>query len=298
MLSPSSLSSILLAVPLAYFAYHFFRGDRKKALTLLSAYLFLSGVVILTKFVLKVPRPAGAETHFDPYSFPSYHTAFASLLFFIVPNVISLFYVALMGYLRVAAGVHTWIDVFGGFLFAGISWWLYRRGKERVGFEWDRQAFHMGTGALLGLLLYKSWQLGLVLMILALVVGWIFYHQRKHPWIAAFLNFFDRDGTGKGAFIFIMGSAIATALNPSLGWVAVWYLAYVDAVATMVGKYFRTKRKSWYGTIAGLLMGFLVAIATNTPLWFAPVVSAVELFSPVDDNLTIPVTVAILGWLV
>ncbi|HID08999.1 TPA: hypothetical protein EYP13_02100 [Candidatus Micrarchaeota archaeon] len=297
MLSPSSLSSVLLAVPVLCFLYQFFRGDRKKALTLLSAYLFLSAVVILAKFVLKVPRPEGAQTSFDPYAFPSYHTAYASLLFFIFPNPFTFLYALLMGYLRVAAGVHSWPDVIGGFIFAGVSWWLYGKGKELVGFEWDRQAFHMGTGALLGLLLYKSWQWGVALLIIALLLGLLFHRWRKHPWVAAFLDFFDRDGTGRGAFTFIVGSVAAVVINPSLGWVAVWYLAYVDAVATLAGKCIGTKRKSIYGAAAGLLAGILVAIATDTPLWFAPVVSAVEFLSPVDDNVTIPVAVAAMGWL-
>ncbi|HIP74204.1 MAG TPA: phosphatase PAP2 family protein [Euryarchaeota archaeon] len=290
------ISSILLAVPPAYFFYLFFRGNRRKALTLLSAYLFLTAVVLLLKFMLKVPRPENAGT-VDPYSFPSYHSAYASLLFFITPNIYTLLYAVLMGYLRVLAGVHTWADVFGGYVLSGLLWWVYRKGRERVGFEWDRQAFHMGTGSLLGLILYVDWKFGLLLMFFLLLLGIFLYRWRKHPWISAFLEFFDRDGTGKGAFSFIVGAIAAVIINPALGWAAVWYLSYVDAVATIVGKYFATRGKSAVGTLAGLVAGVLVAFATDTPLWFAPVVAAVEYLSPFDDNVVIPVVVSVLGLL-
>jgi dolichol kinase len=292
------LSNVLLSIPVLVFLWYFYKRDYKKAMTFLSAYLFLSGVVLLTKFVLKVPRPEGAETSFDPYSFPSFHTAYASLLFFLAPNVWTLLYAVLVGYLRVLAGVHRWVDVFGGFLFAWLSWWLYKKGKERVGFEWDRQAFHMGSGALLGLLFYIDWKLGLALLAVALIFGAIIYHERERTLVKPFLDFFDRDGTGKGAFLFVLGVFVAAAINHPWAWVATWYLAYVDSTATMVGKYFRTKGKSIYGTLGGFIAGILVAIATETPLWLPLVVSLTELFPYVDDNLSIPVVVAIVGRLI
>jgi len=267
-------------------------------MTLLSAYLLLSGVVLLAKFVLKVPRPVGAEASFDPYSFPSFHTAYAFMLFFFLPNVWTLLYAALMGYLRVAAGVHTWIDVIGGFLFAWISWMLYKKGKERVGFEWDRQSFHMGSGALLGLLLYLNWQFGLVLLGVVLIVGAVLYYFRDTPFIRPFLDFFDRDGTGKGAFYFVIGVFAATAINHPWGWIATWYVAYVDSTATMVGKWFRTRGKSIYGFLGGLIAGILVAIATETPLWLPILVSITELFPYIDDNISIPVVVSLVGRLI
>ncbi|MDN5358906.1 MAG: hypothetical protein PWP76_749 [Candidatus Diapherotrites archaeon] len=291
------LSNALLLIPVLVFARYFYRKEYKRAMVLLSAYLFLSGIVLLTKFVLKVPRPDD-DVSFDPYSFPSFHTAYASLLFFLVPNVFTFIYAVLMGALRVLAGVHTWVDVLGGFLFAGLSLWLYKKGKERVGFEWDRQAFHMGSGALLGLLLYLNWKLGLALLAAALLVGAIIYHERERTLVKPFLDFFDRDGTGKGAFLFVLGVFAAAAINHSWAWKATWYLAYVDSTATMVGKYFRTRGKSFYGTLGGFFVGLLVAIATETPLWLPVVVSIVELLPYIDDNISIPVAVALVGRLI
>ncbi len=298
MLSASVLSNFLLGVPIAYFVYQFFRGDRKRALTLLSAYLFLSGVVLLTKFVLKVPRPPGAETHFDPYSFPSFHAAYASLLFFIVPNVWTLVYAVTVGTLRVLAGVHRWIDVLGGFIFAGLVWWLYRTGKRRVGFEWDRQSFHMGAGALIGLLFYKSVAAGILFSVFVLVAGAVAYVFRNSWPVRPFLEFFDRDGSGRGAFLFVAGTLLAAVINPAWAWISAWYVAYVDSTATIVGKWFRTKGKSIYGFLGGLIAGILVSVATNTPLWLPLAVSTVELIPVVDDNISIPLVVAIIGRLV
>ncbi|NPA76440.1 MAG: hypothetical protein GXN93_01650 [Candidatus Diapherotrites archaeon] len=292
---PAILSTALLIVPIGYFVYLFAIGQRRRAMEFLSAYLFLSGVVLLTKFVLKIPRPPGAHTDFDPYSFPSFHTAYASLFFFILPNVWTFAYAVLVGYLRVAAGVHRWIDVLGAFLIAGFTLWLYRAGRKRVGFEWDRQSFHMGVGALIGLILYKSWLFGFWLLAGALIAGAILYHFRDHDAIRPFLEFFDRDGTGKGAFYFVIGVLAATAINHSWGWISAWYVAYVDSTATMVGKWFNTRGKSIYGTLGGLFAGFLVAIATNTPLWLPLLVSAVELIPKIDDNISIPIVVALVG---
>ena len=298
MIYAKALADVLLLVPVVYFGHLFAKGRKRRAMTLLSAYLLLSGVVLLTKFVLKVPRPTGAQTSFDPYSFPSFHTAYAFLLFFFLPNIWTFLYAVLVGYLRVAAGVHTWVDVLGGFVFAWLSWVLYKRGKKRVGFEWDRQAFHMGTGALIGLLLYLNWKLGMILLGSALVLGAVLYHFRSSSLIRPFLEFFDRDGTGKGAFYFIAGVLAATAIYPAWGWISTWYLAYVDSTATMLGKWFRMKGKSIYGTLGGFLVGVLVAIATETPLWLPVVVSATELFPYIDDNISIPLVVALVGRLI
>ncbi len=292
------LADLLLLIPIAYFGYLFAKGRKRDAMVLLSAYLLLSGVVLLTKFVLKIPRPAGAETSFDPYSFPSFHTAYAFLLFFFLPNIWTFLYAALVGYLRVAAGVHTWVDVIGAFFFAWFSWILYKAGKRRVGFEWDRQAFHMGAGALIGLLLYLNWKLGIFFLGSALILGAVLYYFRNSPVIRPFLEFFDRDGTGKGAFYFIAGVLAATAIYPQWGWIAAWYLAYVDSTATMVGKWFQAKGKSIYGSLGGFLAGILVAIATETPLWLPIVVSLTELFPYIDDNISIPLVVAIAGRLI
>ena len=294
----SALSNILLLIPIIYFAYLFLSGRRRRAMVLLSAYLLLAGLVLLAKFVLKVPRPEGAHTSFDPYSFPSFHTAYVSLLFFLLPNVWTLLYAVLMGYLRVAAGVHTWVDVVGGFLAAGAVYLLYRFGKRRIGFEWDRQVFHMGAGALLGLLLYKSWLLGFWILVAALLVGAVLYHFRGRDPVKPFLEFFDRDGTGKGAFYFVAGVVAALAINHTWGWVAAWYVGYVDSTATIVGKWFRTRGKSIYGFLGGLIAGFFVAIATDTPLWLPLVVSFVEMLPWIDDNISIPVTVAVIGRLI
>ncbi len=291
----ATISNLLLLVPVAYFVYLFVRGRRARALQFLAMYLLLSGVVLLTKFVLKVPRPSGAETHFDPYSFPSFHAAYASLLFFTVPNALTLSYAVLVGALRILAGVHRWVDVVGGFVFAGLVWWLYRAGKRRVGFEWDRQSFHMGAGALIGLLFYKSVVAGILFSVFVLVAGAVAYVFRNSWPIRPFLEFFDRDGSGRGAFLFVAGALLAAVINPAWAWISAWYVAYVDSSATIVGKWFRTKGKSVYGFLGGLIAGVLVAIATNTPLWLPLVVSTVELIPVVDDNISIPLVVAILG---
>ena len=73
----------------------------------------------------------------------------------------------------------------------------------------------------------------------------------------------------------------------------------------MVGKYFQTNTKSWHGTLGGFIAGILVGVATLMPghswvliLLLAALASVVEYYSPIDDNLTIPIAVAVvLAWL-
>ncbi|GEM_PF-3586836 len=299
------LSNVLVLIPIAYFLYLYWKGEHRRAMDFLAAYLFLTGFVILSKFVIKAPRPPGAETYFDPYGFPSFHTAYAFLLFFLVPNVWTFLYGAAVGALRVFAGVHSIVDVIGGFIFAAISYLLYRFGERRAGMEWRRQSFHMGTGALLGLILYKSWFLGLLVLVLALAAGAVLYFFRDSRYIRPFLEGFDRDGTARGAYAFTLGALAATLINPSFAWVSVWFLAYVDSVATMVGKLLGTRGKSMVGSLAGFFAGVLVALAASgDTITFlkltaiAAVLVLVERYSPIDDNISLPVVAALLGWLV
>ncbi len=299
-----ALSNVLILVPVLYFAYLYLKGEHRRAMDFLAAYMFLVGFVLLVKFVIKAPRPPGAETHFDPYGFPSFHTAYAFLLCFLVPNVLTALYGISVGVLRVLAGVHTWWDVLGGSIFACVAFHIYRFGERRVGLEWRRQSFHMGLGALLGLVLYKSWLLGLYIIVAALAAGAVLYFLRNTRYIKPFLREFDRDGSARGVYTFVIGTLLAVLINPRFAWVAVWFLGYMDAVATMAGKLAGTRGKSFVGSVAALFTGILVAAAAAHDLHsfiilagIAAVLVFVERYAPFDDNIAIPAVAALLGWL-
>jgi len=78
-------------------------------------------------------------------------------------------------------------------------------------------------------------------------------------------------------------------------------LAVLDSVTTLVGIRYGRHRiyngKSWEGTLSGIAVTFLALcpFLTLTGALTASVIAGIiELFSPVDDNLVIPVGVCIL----
>jgi len=107
---------------------------------------------------------------------------------------------------------------------------------------------------------------------------------------------------GKGAFFFAVSALVCVILFPTLVVVpALVTLAVLDSVATLVGIRYGRRRikngKSWEGTIAGMLVTMIVLLPFLTPLGavvVAVVSGLVELMTPVDDNLVIPVGVCIL----
>jgi dolichol kinase len=78
-------------------------------------------------------------------------------------------------------------------------------------------------------------------------------------------------------------------------------LAVLDGVATIAGTRFGRTRfyngKSAEGTVAGIFVTFLVLLlfmSVHGALIVAVIAGIIELFSPVDDNLVIPVSICIL----
>jgi dolichol kinase len=78
-------------------------------------------------------------------------------------------------------------------------------------------------------------------------------------------------------------------------------LAVLDGVATIAGIRFGRTRisngKSVEGTVAGIIVTFLVLllfISIPGALIVAVIAGIIEMFSPVDDNLVIPVSICLL----
>jgi dolichol kinase len=107
---------------------------------------------------------------------------------------------------------------------------------------------------------------------------------------------------GKGAFFFAVSALACIILFPvSMVVPALVALAVLDSVTTLVGVQFGRHRiyngKSWEGTLSGIAVTFLALcpFLTLTGALTASVIAGIiELFSPVDDNLVIPVGVCIL----
>jgi phytol kinase len=124
------------------------------------------------------------------------------------------------------------------------------------------------------------------------------------PVISAVLDYVDRCDPlpGKGALYFAVSALTCVILFPTAFVVpALVSLAVLDGVAAITGTRFGRTRiwngKSGEGTIAGIFVTFmclLLLIPVHGALIVAVVAGIIEMFSPVDDNLVIPVGICLL----
>ena len=124
------------------------------------------------------------------------------------------------------------------------------------------------------------------------------------PVFSAVLNYVDRCDPlpGKGALYFAVSALTCVILFPTTLVVpALVSLAVLDGVAAIAGTRFGRTRiwngKSGEGTIAGIFVTFLcllLFIPVHGALIVAVFAGIIEMFSPVDDNLVIPVGICLL----
>jgi Dolichol kinase len=102
---------------------------------------------------------------------------------------------------------------------------------------------------------------------------------------------------GKGALYFVFSAIVALILFPvQIAFLSVLALALVDGAATIAGRMWgRTrirKGKTLEGSLAGATIAFLAFLPFIPPIqavFLALFAAFVELISPVDDNLIIPI---------
>jgi dolichol kinase len=124
------------------------------------------------------------------------------------------------------------------------------------------------------------------------------------PLFSVLVEHFDRNDRlpGRGALYFGISALVCVLLFPvAISVPAIITLAVLDSVTTIVGKRFGRTRiyngKSWEGTLAGIAVTTLVLQPLLSPLGavaVAVLAGIIELISPVDDNLSIPVAVSVL----
>ncbi len=126
----------------------------------------------------------------------------------------------------------------------------------------------------------------------------------KIPVFSSLVDYGDRCDPlpGKGAFFFAVSALVCIILFPApVAIPALVTIAVLDSVTTLVGiRYGKTRiynGKSWEGTIAGVLITVICLVPFLTvagAVLVSVIAGIIELFSPIDDNLSVPLCVCLL----
>lgn len=174
--------------------------------------------------------------------------------------------------------------------------------------ETVRQLVHLAFGlAIAGMVLVLGQAVSAAILAGGLFIGIVMVDLilRGHrvPVFSCLVKEFDRNDSipGRGALYFAISALVCVILVPvTISVPALVTLAVLDSVTTMVGVRFGRHRihngKSWEGTLAGIIVTVLVLLPFLTvsgAFAIAIVAGMIELVSPVDDNLVIPVAVCV-----
>lgn len=175
--------------------------------------------------------------------------------------------------------------------------------------EVARKSVHMFFGVGIAALAYFLPREQMVALLAASIfVGFILVEGIRKgfrlPLITLLIKNLEREGEypGKGAFFFTASALFCVIFFPARVAVpSILTLAVLDGVATLVGMHWGEHRimngKSFEGSIGGIIVNtaaLLLLISLLQAFAASLVAGLVELISPVDDNLTIPVCICIL----
>lgn len=173
--------------------------------------------------------------------------------------------------------------------------------------EYKRKIFHMVLGVVMGLLfLYfrKRYLVAFITGILCggLVARLLLLKGVKLKILEPFIDKFGRPlEFGLGAMNFFIGALITVLFfSREYAAIGVIVLGVSDGFATIMGYTSKHKvymTKTFEGTMAFFVSSFIIILAGTTlfqALFVSIILSLVELIAPVDDNLLIPPTCALL----
>jgi dolichol kinase len=175
--------------------------------------------------------------------------------------------------------------------------------------ETVRQLIHLVFGLAIAALVFfidRTAVIGLMAggLLIGVVLVDLLLRGYQVPLISSLVKYGDRCDPlpGKGAFFFAVSALACIILFPVPVVVpALVTLSVLDSVTTLAGVRFGRHRiyngKSWEGTVSGIAVTALALLPFLTvpgALAASAIAGAIELFSPVDDNLVIPVGVCLL----
>jgi phytol kinase len=176
-----------------------------------------------------------------------------------------------------------------------------------------RQLIHLCFGlAIAAFVFYTDHAVVIAVMAVGLLTGEVlvdFILREYHiPVISPLVQYSDRSDSlpGKGALFFTVSALACIILFPvTLVVPALVTLSVLDSITTLAGIRFGRHRiyngKSWEGTLSGIavtVLALLPFLSLSGAAAAAVAAGVIELFSPVDDNLVVPVGVCLLLTLV
>jgi Dolichol kinase len=174
--------------------------------------------------------------------------------------------------------------------------------------EFLRKVLHLLFGLLIvAVIAFVPKPQAIIIIAVSLLAGAVLIDALIHgfsiPMISRLVkNLGKRDAfPGKGAFFFVLSSlACLIVFDVSVVVPAVLALAVLDSVSTIIGVRLGRHRiyngKSWEGFLSGIAITAACLLVILSPLYAcitAVTAGIVEMFSPVDDNLLIPLVVCI-----
>ncbi len=175
--------------------------------------------------------------------------------------------------------------------------------------EYGRKTIHLVFGLLIAGLICLLSRTDMVFILSAGLLGGciiidLLMKGTHIPLISLLIQQFERDEVfpGKGTVFFIISALFVTLFFPARDAAcSIFVLAVLDGIATIIGiRYGRIRianHKSLEGSGAAVCVTFFLLLFWFTPetaLILSVIAGIVELYSPFDDNLVIPVITAVL----
>jgi dolichol kinase len=264
------------------------------------------------------PNILGVATNVpSDYSFPSLHTALATILAWTLAAIkptlswlgfAILFLIALS---RLFFGLHYFEDLIGGFATATIIFWfLFFLSKKNIfnsisrNVNLRRKIVHLFYGFILVFLI--DFDILITERFLIIVLGWGLLLAASVIWlpkpISSIVLYFERDKSPRvlayGPFIFTVSSFISFLIFPkSIAIASIINLAVGDSVNALVGYHFKAKGKRKEASVAAMFASALISLQYVGPIRAvagAVATGLIEFTEPkigkrkINDNALIP----------
>ncbi len=153
---------------------------------------------------------------------------------------------------------------------------------------------------------YTSWLISLALFIFFIM---LYIAKKKNIpyfiWLINLTSSFERKGNNyEGAIYFFLSATFVFFIFPvEIASIAIFVLCVYDSLATLSGKFLGKRRIIFKKSVEGVVCGFVFTVIFGSlifpfhKIFLATLVGAlVELIPKINDNISIPFSVALVLW--